>query len=245
MIIVTFAMAEESKEFLPLLENRRDRTVDGRTDLPIVEGTYGGVAVTVVHLGVGEASAEKRLRESGALGGPYKPTLLICPGYGGGLSPQLAHGDVLLVENYSDPRVLERAQMHTGRTGVHRGNLTSQMVVIESAADKAALCASTGAVAVDMETAAVAKLCTEAGVPMLAFRVISDDANTTLPVPGYLLWDLETQRPPMAKLLWYLVTHPGRIGALRSMLTSLAPVRARLTDVLRRTIPPLAEITGS
>lgn len=239
MVIVTFAMAEESKDFLPLLENRRERTPDGRHDLPVVEGTLAGVPLTVVHLGVGGASAAMRLAAAGVLNTETKPRLLLCPGYGGGLAPQLAHADLLLVENFSDPELLAKASSLLPGPGVHRGRLTSEMVIIESAADKAALAEKSGTVCVDMETAAVANLCHEAGVPMLAFRVISDDANTTLPVPGYLLWDLETQKPPLAKLLWHLATHPTSIVGLIHMLESLPPVRKRLTETLQRLIPAL------
>lgn len=231
MIVITFAMQEESKDFVPLLENATTR--GDRSDLPIVEGTLNGQRVTVVHLGVGPQSAEQRLRASGALTGSERPRLLICPGYGGGLAPELQHADLLLVENFSDPALLAQAAEIMGSERVHRGKLTSEMVVIDSAADKAELCARTGALAVDMETAAVAHVCAEAGVPLLALRVISDDAQTTLPVPGFLLWDLETQRPPIGRLLWHLVTHPGRIAPFIHMLKSLGPARARLTETLR------------
>ena len=231
MIVITFAMQEESKDFVPLLENATTR--GDRSDLPIVEGTLDGQRVTVVHLGVGPQSAEQRLRASGALTGSERPRLLICPGYGGGLAPQLQHADLLLVENFSDPALLAQAAEIVGSERVHRGTLTSEMVVIDSTADKAALWARTGALAVDMETAAVAGLCARANVPVLALRIISDDAQTTLPVPGYLLWDLDTQKPPMGKLLWHLVTHPGRIGPFVHMLKSLGPARARLTETLR------------
>ena len=231
MIIITFAMQEESKGLVPLLESTTTRA--DRPNMPVIEGTLDGHRVTVVHIGVGPHSAEVRLRASGVLDGPDKPRLLICSGFGGGLAPHLGHADLLLVENFSDPALLLRAADIVGRERVHRGNLTSEMVVIDSAADKAALCAKTGAIAVDMETAAVARVCVEAGVPMLALRIISDDAQTTLPVPGYLLWDLEAQRPPIGRLLWYLVTHPGRIAPLVRMLKSLGPARARLTETLR------------
>ena len=231
MIIITFAMQEESKGLVPLLENTTTRA--DRSDLPIIEGTLDGRRVTVVHIGVGPQSAEQRLRASGVLARAEKPRLLICPGYGGGLAPEVRHADLLLVENFSDPAFLRQAAEIVGSDRVHRGNLTSEMVVIDSAADKAALCARTGALAVDMETASIARVCAEAGVPMLALRVISDDAQTTLPVPGNLLWDLETQRPPIGRLLWHLVTHPGRIGPFIHMLKSLGPARTRLTETLR------------
>ena len=231
MIVVTFAMQEESKEFVPLLKETKTR--GDRDDLPVIEGTFAGRPITVVHIGVGPQSAAARLEASGALRAGEKPRLLICPGYGGGLAPELQHADLLLVENYSDPELLASAAVLFGSDGVHRGNLTSEMAVIGSAADKAALSARTGAVAVDMETATVARACAEAGVPMLAYRVISDDAQTTLPVPGHLLWDLDTQKTPISRLLVYLATHPGCIGPFVQMIRSLGPARARLTETLR------------
>src|SRR4029077_9502871 len=150
MVVITFAMQEESKDFVPLLENARTR--GDRADLPIIEGSYAGQPLTVVHVGVGPQSAAARLRASGALNGPEKPRLLICPGYGGGLATHLQHADLLLVKNYSDPDLLAAAAALLGADGVHHGHLTSEMAVIDSAADKAALSAKTGAVAVDMET---------------------------------------------------------------------------------------------
>src|SRR5471030_3070939 len=231
MIVITFAMQDESKDFVPLLENATTR--GDRADLPIVDGTFDGKRLTVVHVGVGPQSAAARLRASGALTGVEKPRLLICPGYGGGLTPSLQHADLLLVENYSDPSLLAYAASLIGAESVHSGNLTSEMAVIDSAADKTALSQRTGTMAVDMETATIAQACAEAGVPMLAFRIISDDAQTTLPVPGNLLWDLEAQKPPIGRLLWHLVTHPGRIGPFVQMIRSLGPARARLTETLR------------
>jgi adenosylhomocysteine nucleosidase len=231
MIVITFAMREESKDFLPLLENTTTR--GDRADLPIVEGTFEGKKLTVVHVGVGPQSAAMRLRASGVLDGTEKPRLLICPGYAGGLAPALQHADLLLVENFSDPTLLATAASLIDAGQTHRGNLTSELVVIDSAADKVALAARTGAVGVDMETATIAQVCAEAGVPMLAIRVISDDAQNTLPVPGHLLWDLEAQKPPIGRLLWYLLRHPGRIGPFMRMIRSLGPARARLTETLR------------
>jgi adenosylhomocysteine nucleosidase len=231
MIVITFAMQEESKDFVSLLENATTR--GDRADLPIIEGEFEGKKLTVVHVGVGPQSAESRLRASGVLGGMEKPRLVICPGYAGGLAPHLQHADLMLVENFSDPALLAQAAALVGHSRVHRGNLTSEMAVIDSAADKTALCKRTGAVAVDMETGTIAQACAAAGVPLLAFRVISDDAESTLPVPGHLLWDLEAQKPPIGRLLWYLVTHPGRIGPFVRMIRSLRPARARLTETLR------------
>jgi adenosylhomocysteine nucleosidase len=71
-----------------------------------------------------------------------------------------------------------------------------------------------GASAVDMETAAVASVCTRRGVPYAVFRSISDHATT-----GVLDMELGTMvgpsgSPNIAKGLWYLVRHPRKIPAL-------------------------------
>jgi hypothetical protein len=77
-------------------------------------------------------------------------------------------------------------------------------------------------------------------VPMLALRIISDDAQSTLPVPGHLLWDLEAQKPRLGRLLWYLVTHPARIGPLVRLIRSQGPVRTRLTETALRLVTTIA-----
>ena len=99
---------------------------------------------------------------------------------------------------------------------------------------KAALSSSSGALAVDMETAAVAEACHAAGVPMLAVRAISDTAATSLPVPFDDWFDLHQQRPRHWGLIKYLLRHPACIPPFAKFVRGLGPARRALADFLVR-----------
>jgi adenosylhomocysteine nucleosidase len=68
----------------------------------------------------------------------------------------------------------------TGLRSVGGGLLDSAQVVA-AVADKRALHVSSGAVAADMESYAVARVAAEAGVPFAAVRAIADPAERPLP----------------------------------------------------------------
>jgi adenosylhomocysteine nucleosidase len=53
--------------------------------------------------------------------------------------------------------------------------------VVSDPDDKSALAVSSGAIAVDMESAAIARVATEAGLPFVVLRVVADDAADALP----------------------------------------------------------------
>lgn len=87
----------------------------------------------------------------------FKPRLVVAAGYCGALSPHLKVGDIV-----TSPRIL---------TVDH---------VVGDPAEKRALFGTTGADAVDMESAAVEKVCAEYGVSFLAVRAVSDTSDTRL-----------------------------------------------------------------
>jgi hypothetical protein len=79
------------------------------------------------------------------------------------------------------------AALHSGLAAlanefeVHHGDLLSVPAALESPAEKRAAAAATGAVAVDMESAAIAAVAERARVPFLALRVVVDGADDALP----------------------------------------------------------------
>lgn len=64
---------------------------------------------------------------------------------------------------------------------VHEGDLLNTEEVLTTPNAKARLAAATGAVAVDMESAAIAEAATAAGRPFVVLRVIADGAGDSLP----------------------------------------------------------------
>lgn len=205
--VVCFAVPDESRRFV------------------------GTTAATVFHTGVGDTlTARERLAH---LLATSTPCLVVSAGYAGGLSSALAIGDLVLGGNHSSPAPLARARDALASEPCHVGTLLTVPAAVESAVEKAELHRTTGALAVDMETAWIAEVCAAARVPLLSLRVISDAAGDDFPVPGHVLYDAVRQRPRYLTLPLWLATHPGRIGPFARFVRGLGPARERLTRALR------------
>lgn len=107
---------------------------------------------------------------------------VVSTGFAGALSAELGVGDAFLAETVMDgPRRFRGGRPAQVPDGVRRGALVTVDRVVQSAQAKAELSVR-GANAVDMESAAVAAVASEAGVPFYCLRVISDPANSDLPL---------------------------------------------------------------
>jgi adenosylhomocysteine nucleosidase len=210
MLAVTFALPNESSEFVRLLEARGGR--DGE--------------VAVLHTGVGEGICRLRI-EPFLDSQPFD--LLISSGFAGGADPSLGVGDILLAENFSDPRLLATAQsLLVSRVG----RLVTAGRVIESASDRARIAREDGAAAVDMETEWIARACAARKIPMLSLRVISDTAAAPFPVPPAVLFDLDRQKTDVFKLAAHLFRRPSQVVRLARFARQISVVRATLGAAL-------------
>ncbi len=226
MILVTFALPQESGEF--------------RHAVRAAGGRLGGEEIRIAHLGVGPSAAAESIR--GLLAGE-RPQALICTGFGGGLDPRVRVGDLVIADNFSSPPLRQRAQALAGGKP-HRffGPLVTRNDPVETTEAKAALALETGGLAVDMETSTVAEACRAAGVPLLAVRAISDASTTALPVPFAHWFDLERQRPRPLALVKYLAAHPSGIVPFAQFVRGLAPARRALADFLSRFLSQPMEV---
>jgi adenosylhomocysteine nucleosidase len=141
----------------------------------------------------------------------------------------------------ADPRLVAEAMAAAQRLGepVQIGTVVTGNQTIFSAARKRWLHQTFGALAVEMETAAVAQAAVAHGLPWVAVRAISDSATDDLIVDfGRLRLFLDENRPAWrqrASRWGYLFTHPAagrRLRHLRQGL-ALASVRAsRLVEAM-------------
>jgi hypothetical protein len=83
-----------------------------------------------------------------------------------------------------------------------------------------------------METEFIAAACAAHRVPMLSLRVMSDTPSEPFPAPADVLFDLEKQRTNVARLVLYLVTHPGALLRLNAFRRRIALARQSLTSAL-------------
>ncbi len=147
----------------------------------IIEGECGGKVVALIVAGIGRANAT---RGTTLLLAGHRPRWVVSAGFGGALDPVLKRNDVVLpsvILGAGGQRFAIDVTVPPGAEGFRPGTLATIDKILRTAAEKAELRARTGADVVDMETAAVAELCGERGVRLLALRVVSDEAGVDLP----------------------------------------------------------------
>ena len=222
LIAVTFALPEESKDFVAKLQSVR---VLKPGVLPVITGELGGRQIAICHTGVGAESCRARIT---AFLQEHRPAKLISSGFAGGLDPALKVGDVMIAGNFTNDTLLPKAAVPQ----VTKGTMTTQPEVAEQVADKTALFSRTGANAVDMETAIIYEQCSQRGIPMVSLRGISDSAGGELPVSFSIWFDATKQNPRVGALLWELATHPAKIPRFAKFVRVINFTRARLTEAL-------------
>jgi adenosylhomocysteine nucleosidase len=136
---------------------------------------------------------------------------LVSAGFCGALSPELRVGDLVAPDEVRDEATGERfapdPEMLAAAPGA-RGTLVSAARLARTPADRARL----EGLAVDMESAALARASRAAGVPFLALRAVTDETRHRLPDFDRLM-DAAGRVTPGAGLLYFLV-HPREVPAL-------------------------------
>jgi nucleoside phosphorylase len=222
MTVVTFALPAESSAFIRLLKGIR-------RDGAILRGTLENRTneVCVLHTGVGASTCEKRL---GNFFRAEKPQLLIASGFCGGTSDELRPGDLVIADNASEPTLLAKARVTLPNARI--GKIHSADRIIDPAADRYAIGREHGAVAVDMETETVARLCAAESIPMLALRVVSDSPGAPFPAPPNVLFDIDKQRTDFSRLLSYIARNPASALSLAQFSSQIARAKTKLANAL-------------
>lgn len=110
------------------------------------------------------------------------------------------------------------------------GRIVSTPRIIWRADEKRAIRDLTGAVGLDMESAALAAVAHEKGIPMAIARTVSDLVNEDLPL------DLNLFLRPTGWLmgLWALIGHPSRFTGLNRLRKQSQVAADRLADFFKR-----------
>jgi adenosylhomocysteine nucleosidase len=144
------------------------------------EGGLHGRRLVVVESGIG-AEAAGRAAQALVLG--HEPGWIISAGFAGGLREGVAKGDIVLASQIVDTagRQFDIDVKLEASAHLHVGRLLTVDRIIEKPAEKRALGERYGALAVDMESIAVAEVCRQDKVRFLAVRVVSDAVDQALP----------------------------------------------------------------
>jgi len=207
---------------------------DGRAELLVRISGIGGERA---------ARAARQLLDAGA-------EALLCFGVGGALDPALHCGDIVLatevLSSHEDAAAKDtraRARLQTAadwrqdladRLGplgrLHIGAVMTSEQLVDSALRKQQLFAHSGALAVDMESAAVGRVARERAVPFMALRVIADTAQDSLPPVLPAALGTGAAFPRGVRFWWSLLLAPSGWPALARLGRRYQRARAVLAQ---------------
>ncbi|MDD5580166.1 MAG: phosphorylase [Methylobacter sp.] len=165
---------------------------------------------------------------------------LISWGCAAALSPLLKPGDLTLAEILIDAecvRIDINSLWHNSTKNllsefvvVHTGHLAESKSLVSSSKDKKQLQSKTGAIALDMESIAVAKVATQHKLSFLAIRAIADPV--TMSLPKAVDQSLNDQGEVLlGKLLLFTLLHPAELPGLIKLAMHFNAARKTLKRV--------------
>lgn len=230
MIALTFALPAESSD---LIRRLAGKNILSHGDAKIVTGRLRGQEVEIVHTGVGTKIAGQRLHHYLAA---RSPAFLISAGFAGAARRSYRVGDLILARNFSDDELLAGARRILAGRNVHVARMFTSPGMVDSLSERKEIWRRHEAVAIDMETEEIARICADRSIRLLAIRVLSDTPRHPFPVPSDLLFDVERQRTPTARLCRHLLIHPGAIPRLLKFSRQIGQARRSLTDALEEVV---------
>ncbi len=240
--VLLVALKQEAAALLGRLELRRAASWPD-AGATAAAGRLAGSSVLVVLTGVGPERARRAANHCARLAASGRCRRVLWLGVAGGLSPELAAGDLMVATEVTAPGEaplpldadIVRA---ASREGCLPGLLLTVPAVAATAQEKAKLYEQAGGrrpTAVDMESWHAAQVLAEAHVPFGAVRSISDSAAENLPSA---LWKSTDERGQInvLPLLGQALRRPRTLARLESLRRNVAKGSRRLADIAARLV---------
>ena len=204
----------------------------------------GGAEIATVATGLGPIRArEAAIHALDALG---SFDLIVVAGVAGALSPGLKPGDLVLADRIieTDPDTLAAARtfatapaqleavgrsLADARIDFSSGALLTSLRILVTADQKRRANQQTGAIAVDMETAAIAAEAAARGLTVVAIRAIIDGVGDEL--SGAALADEHGEIHPF-RIAGFLLRHPGGLLKLPRLARNMSRATRALAGAL-------------
>jgi len=228
---VVFALGIESGG----LEDRlREATTLHTGRFVVREGVLHGRNIAMVLSGAGRdnaAAATEALLEG------HRPAWVLSAGFAGGLTADMKRNDVLMADHVADAaggrlaidlRVDPDSLAKTPH--VHVGRLLTVDRVVRLGEEKRSLGQEHGALAVDMETFAVAEVCRRRGARFLAVRVIVDTVDDDLPPDVRHLLAQKTIASKLGAAVGAVWRRPGSFRLMYQLRENALIASERLAD---------------
>jgi adenosylhomocysteine nucleosidase len=240
LILLFYAFAREIAPFKRRVSDRTPLALDG---LYGFRAQIGGKDFAVVGHGMGHKRATETARR--AFDSMPGAELVIGTGVAGALSRGLKPGDLVLSDRLlmihadgqqakpgaavsaAHVRAIGHSLASAGIAYSTGAILTSNRVF--TVAEKRGAKESTGAIAVDMETAAIASEAAARGLPFVAIRAVLDEVDDE--VVGAEMADEDGDVSPLAATA-YLLRNPATVLKLPRMMRNLSRATAAIADAL-------------
>jgi adenosylhomocysteine nucleosidase len=237
---LVFALEQESGGTEDLLAEPAKVQGQGFT---AIRGGLAGHTVVVIRSGAGR---DRAAHATQALLAGHRPTLVISAGFAGGLDRRLRRGDILVASDVVDEsgerleieRTIDPANLPEPKR-VRVGRLVTVDRVIRTPRDKAALGQKHQALAVDMESLAVVRVCRAQQVPVLVVRAVSDTVDDTLPADVERLVNQKTPAARWGAALGAMINRPGSVKDMLALKESALEATDRLARALARIVKDL------
>lgn len=151
-------------------------------------GFLRDIRIAAVESGAGRKRAE---RATHALLDAHQPQWMLSVGFAGALNDRLKIGDIVVADRIvpaDAPAPADQAGLKIDikmpadeSRGLYVGRLATATHIVQTVAEKRGIAERTGALAVDMESLAVAEVCRARKARFIAVRAISDDCTADLP----------------------------------------------------------------
>jgi nucleoside phosphorylase len=223
-------------ECAPILRSMRQVRRTHIDTFTVWSSTIGGREVWLIKTGMGQ---ERARAAAAALGCAGDFDYFLSTGCAGALAQDLVPGDLTVAtavigtpsgarfETHADLSQCVHAAAERASLRTTRGAMLSSAALLATPAAKRAAAAATGAVAVEMEGAAIGACAQDAGIPFAAVRVILDTAGTELHGSGAFV-DPQTGAVRPWQLLRYVTTRADAIPHLLAL--------QRLTTAAQRSL---------
>ncbi len=220
-------------------EMRIDDTLRWKTGNAFV-GTWQGVPLVLVRSGMGGQRAQRALTE---VVEQFSLERVFSIGYAGALDPSLQVGDLVFAdkvmavkidapENSGEKEKSYDLAEVDGVPDVHGGALLTVDRPAATPREKKALRKKFKAVAVDMETFALAEAAQSRNLPLISVRAITDTADQELIDCAHLV--AEDGDVSKLKAGWHVLTHPGDLKGMIELGQHARMATANLTAFLRK-----------
>ena len=199
--------------------------------------------MAVVDSGVGRKQAAAATRDIIEI---IAPKWIVSAGFAGGLHSQLKRGHVLMADRVCDlsgketliPLNLTPEQI-AASPGLHVGRLLTVDKIIRTVEEKRELGETRDALAVDMETLAVAEACQEMKRKMLSVRIISDTVEQPLPRDLEKMMSQKTTAGMLGAAAATLFNRPASVKDMWNLHAMASKASDQLAGFLEGILPQL------